>query len=111
MSKLKMIFHLIASAIIFVFIVTASFFIDKSQQQQIKITQLNLQLQQAEQQINDFKKQQQRLLTLLDQQQQQASKQKQHINEVLQHENNQNWRDQPVPSDISRLFDTTKTND
>ncbi|MDA3978555.1 hypothetical protein [Gallibacterium sp. AGMB14963] len=104
---------LIEIVLLFVFVMLAtisSTLYDKTKRQHQTISDLTQQLQQTTQQIEQFKKSQQRLLGLLEQQQQQATKQKQQINEVLQHENNKNWRDQPVPDDISRLLNTEKAN-
>ncbi|KGQ48168.1 hypothetical protein JL12_09815 [Gallibacterium anatis 10672-6] len=111
MSKLKMITDVVVLIGIAALIATSQYFMSKAERQQKQIAALQQQLQQTELQLTAFKQQQQQLLTLLEQQQQQATKQKQRINEVLQNENHKSWRDQLVPSDISRLLNTAKIND
>ncbi|WP_065236494.1 hypothetical protein [Gallibacterium genomosp. 3] len=110
MLKLTIVIKVIILFACVVLATLSSTLYDKTKQQRQTITELTQQLQQTTQQIDQFKQSQQRLLGLLEQQQQQATKQKQQINEVLQHENNKNWRDQPVPNDISRLLNTEKAN-
>lgn len=110
MLKLTIVIEVIVLFACVVLATLSSTLYDKTKQQRQTIAELTQQLQQTTQQIEQFKQSQQRLLGLLEQQQQQATKQKQQINEVLQHENNKSWRDQPVPDDISRLLNTNKTN-
>ncbi|MGY6771889.1 hypothetical protein [Gallibacterium sp. ZY190522] len=110
MLKLTIVIEVIVLFACVVLATLSSTLYDKTKRQHQTISDLTQQLQQTTQQIDQFKQSQQRLLGLLEQQQQQATKQKQKINEVLQHENNKSWRDQPVPDDISRLLNTNKTN-
>lgn len=56
--------------------------------------------------IELYQLQAQQLNSALQQQKQHADRRSEQLNEALKNEHNQTWRNQPVPDDIKRLFNT-----
>ncbi|SMB82435.1 hypothetical protein SAMN05660772_02106 [Pasteurella testudinis DSM 23072] len=65
---------------------------------------LTAQQQQQAQRLQQYQQQRDQLNHALQQQQQQADSRNQQLTEALEHEQNQDWRNQPVPDNIKRLF-------
>ena len=65
---------------------------------------LTAQQQQQAQRLQHYQQQRDQLNHALQQQKQQADSLNQQLNEALTDEKNQNWRNQPVPDNIKRLF-------
>ncbi|WGE32554.1 hypothetical protein NYR60_02785 [Actinobacillus genomosp. 2] len=88
-----------------------SYYKNKVEQAQTALTELQAIYDDNQKMLQKYQQQITKLHIKLASANDQAEARKQQLQEVLANEQNQKWRDTPVPDDIVRLFEQRKQND